>query len=80
VEKASKGLWISPNPVRQGENIQIQTRNEIILMQLYSIDGKLIQTNNATKTLTTNTLQQGMYMLTIQTNDKEIHNRKIIIY
>jgi hypothetical protein len=79
VDKLSKGLWIYPNPVRKGENIYIQTTDEIVSVQLYSIEGKLIQTSITPKTIATNKLQQGIYILIIQTKEKIFYNKKIVI-
>jgi hypothetical protein len=78
--KTSKSLSVYPNPVRQGETLQIQTTDKIMLIQLYSMEGKLIRIgNHITKTLTTSELEQGVYIISIQTEGKIIYNKKIVI-
>jgi hypothetical protein len=79
--KTNKSLSVYPNPVRQGENIQIQTANEIISVQLYSIEGRLIRIGNyITKTLSTNGLQPGIYIIRIQGKEKAMYKKQIIMY
>jgi hypothetical protein len=78
--KTGKSLSVYPNPVRQGENIQIQITEEIISVQLYSMEGKLIHIGNPiTKTLTTIGLQQGVYIIRIQTKEKIIYSKKTVV-
>jgi hypothetical protein len=79
--KINKSLNIYPNPLQEGNNLQIQTEDEIISIHLYSIEGKLIRIGNpATKRLATIGLQQGIYIVVISTQDKVIYNKKIVVY
>ena len=74
-----KEFSLYPNPVQQGGNIYIQTEDEIIDIQLYSIDGKHIKTvKNEIGELPTGGLAQGIYVVIIQTKER-IYTEKIIV-
>jgi hypothetical protein len=70
---------IFPNPIQRGENLQIQTTEEIASVKLYSIEGKLIRTEYIASTLATNNLSQGIYVLIVETKENGIYNKKIAI-
>ena len=73
-----KDFSLFPNPVKQGQSIYIQTEEEITIIQIYSIDGKLIKTAN-NKEIHTKELTQGIYIVIIETKEKT-YNGKIVVF
>lgn len=69
VMESTNGLHVFPNPVK--DNLTIQTREQINRIELFTIDGKLIQltkngiTNN--QNLDLGTLNPGFYFLRVNT-------------
>jgi predicted outer membrane repeat protein len=86
VDKTTKSIAVYPNPVRQGEVLQIvcdSEDNEQQIITLYAINGEKILCKQMHKNLSeieTTNLQAGVYILRIQTAKGKMINRKIIIY
>jgi len=77
-----------PNPAKEEINIKFSLQNEsAIKISIYDVSGKLVSTNQSSskfpkgefiKTVDTRSLQQGMYMISIETSEYK-ETKKLII-
>jgi len=77
-----------PNPAKEEINIRFSLQNEsAIKISIYDVSGKLVSTNQSSskfpkgefiKTVDTRSLQQGMYMISIETSEYK-ETKKLII-
>jgi hypothetical protein len=88
VEKATKGFQVFPNPVKQGQKLQVvfypknkQTSGQI-QVELYTMDGKKLWVKNIQQSLfelETNGLASGIYVIKALTEEKKIYHKSIAI-
>jgi hypothetical protein len=77
-----KAFSIYPNPVKQGQNIWIETTEEIHYIRVYSVDGKLLhnkQYPNGNVSLDLPQLPAGMYLINALTQEGKSYNTKLIV-
>ncbi len=75
-----KSFFLYPNPVKQGQTAFIETTEEILYIQLYSIDGKQITKKEYDiKEVQTDMLTQGVYIVVVQTKIRR-YNGRIVVY
>ena len=79
----SEKVFIYPNPVLNGNELNIKFKSNISAkFEVYNVAGKLVMTDNVsnqdTKTIKTNALSNGIYLLKIST-DNASTTRKVVI-
>jgi len=74
-ETALKNTVLVENPVK--DQLNIQSKERITSLQLYSTDGKLIKTSKS-KNMSVKELSKGNYMLKIQLENGKVISEKII--
>jgi hypothetical protein len=82
-DQPEKIVEIFPNPVTEG-NLTISSHQEIILVQILNITGKVVftqeyQTNTNTVAIELNKIEKGIYLVRIGFSDKDMHTEKIMI-
>lgn len=74
---------LSPNPVKQGQSIEIKTINKIGIIQVYNVSGNLIKTipSSFTKkqSIETRDLEKGFYLLRIEMEGGEVLTSKVLV-
>ena len=79
----SEKVLVYPNPVLNGDELNIKFKSNISAkLEVYNVAGKLVMTdevsNQDSKTVKTNTLSNGIYLLKISTDDAST-TRKVVI-
>lgn len=76
VNDATKNLVkVYPNPVK--DVLNIQSDGKVIKTELYSVDGKLLQTSENTKSINFSSYEKGIYLLRIHT-ENGVKTEKIV--
>lgn len=75
LESANKNNILIENPVKT--QLNIKSKETIISIQLYNMEGKLIKTSNSDNMPVAN-LEKGIYVLKIQLKNGDIVSKKII--
>ena len=79
----SEKVLVYPNPLLNGDELNIKFKSNISAkLEVYNVAGKLVMTdevsNQDSKTVKTNTLSNGIYLLKISTDDAST-TRKVVI-
>jgi hypothetical protein len=89
LDNVKKSFSIYPNPVKQGESVNISLYDEnqlhqgLMEIRLYSADGKLLQkkqTNSGNSEVNMFNFAVGIYILKIVTEGGQSYNEKIMVY
>ncbi len=84
IYKGKSEALVFPNPIRQGEELQlIEGRDEALNYQVHDLSGKLLFTSQDTgmvKIIPTQKLKKGTYLLIINTTQGLHHTRRILVY
>jgi len=59
-------ITVYPNPVK--EQLYINSENTIELVTIYDINGRVLQENKNTSTISVNNLTNGLYFVTVRSN------------
>ncbi|NOR85990.1 MAG: T9SS type A sorting domain-containing protein [Bacteroidales bacterium] len=74
---------LSPNPVQQGQFIEIEANYSIAEIQIYNLTGNHIKTIPSSFTnkqsIKTNDLEKGLYLLKIEMEDGEVLTSKVLV-
>lgn len=77
------GFSVSPNPVRKGHAISVETRSETYGISVINSAGQLIKTIYPGKdhkvSIATNNLEPGLYFIIVATDAKMMLRRKILV-
>ena len=85
IDEPSPGtnISISPNPVKRGENITIQTPDDSGTLNIFDASGKLVRSflksNESATTNSTEELAPGLYFVTITTFDSKRITVKLVV-
>lgn len=63
-------ISIHPNPAK--DYLKINTNSEILKSEIYSINGQLLNTTKASKTIDIKALQKGIYLIKIKTANNQV--------
>jgi hypothetical protein len=72
----SNNFNVYPNPVT--DKLTISTDEKISIIKLYDLTGKLLIENNNSKTLDVNTLQNGVYFVSVTFLNGNISTKKVV--
>ncbi len=78
---ANQGMvTLYPNPVQAGMNFYLQSDNEeVAQVSVFNMEGKLVKTVMNTDEISTQGLDKGVYLLSIETVNGNIENEKLIV-
>ncbi len=78
---ANQGMvTLYPNPVQAGMNFYLKSDNEeVAQVSVFNMEGKLVKTVMNTDEISTQGLDKGVYILTIETVNGNIENEKLIV-
>ncbi len=80
VSSSLEAVAVSPNPARAGQDVTLNLEaDKVSQVGVYNMDGKLMDTTFNSNVVRTQKLDQGVYILNIQTTDGQIVNRKLIV-
>lgn len=76
-EKAAGAFTVYPNPAQSVLNLNVPTNEQILGVELYDLEGKVVLANNGYKLLNINMLPNGLYVLKCRT-DKAVYSEMIV--
>ncbi len=75
----TQNTLIYPNPIKNGQNLQIKSDEEVLEYNIYNISGqKVLSGNIYSNEININSLFSGVYILELKTKDKIIREKLII--
>jgi hypothetical protein len=82
-DQPEKMVEIFPNPVTEG-HLTISSHQEIILVQILNITGKIVftqeyQPNTSTVAIELSKIEKGIYLVRIGFSNRDTHTEKIMI-
>jgi len=81
--KGETEFSVSPNPVRKGHDISVETRSETYVISVFNSAGQLMKTIYPGKDLkisiATNTLEPGLYFIMLETDANKMRTKKILV-
>lgn len=79
----NSNVSISPNPVQQGQIIEVEANNSIAEIQIYNVSGKLEKTISSSFTkkqgIDTHDLEKGFYLLKIEIEGGWVLTSKVLV-
>ena len=78
-ELNTQNISIFPNPITNGQTLQIKSDEEILTYNIYNISGQKVLSGNINNNkININNLQTGIYIIELNTNNKIIREKLIV--